>query len=164
MWGANRIHTVSKTHYWRPSLIIQLFNNAYRPYFRVWLSFASAYVSCVLVHKKNQLTVFWNTVKCKFQSLISKRMPRRRWLIVVCFIIKCAKRSDWLCQHSGSGPGTCTTVTRPFPGRPHSLARKTSGATACHNANKHSRAIGWPACQTMKKIATRAHAVKATDK
>ena len=115
MWGANRIHTVSKTHYWRPSLI--LFNNAYRPYFRVWLFFASAYVSCVLVHKKHQLTVLWNTVKCKFQSFISKTIPRRMRLIV-CFIIKCAKRSDWLCQHSGSGSRMCETVTRLFFGAP----------------------------------------------
>ena len=57
MWGANRIHTILKTNYWSPSLRIYPFNNAYNPYFQVWLSFASTYESCVLVHKKHQLTV-----------------------------------------------------------------------------------------------------------
>ena len=36
---------------------------------------------------------------------ISIRMSRKMWLIVVHFVIKCTKPSDWLCQHSGSGPG-----------------------------------------------------------
>jgi len=55
------------------------------------------------------------------KRFISKRMSRRMRLIVVYSVIKCAKRSDWLCQHSGSGPGKCATVTRLFFGHPHTV-------------------------------------------
>jgi len=63
--GRNRIHSISKNHYRRPSSRIPLFNNVYKPYFWVWLSFVCAYESCVLVHKEHQLTALWNTVRYK---------------------------------------------------------------------------------------------------
>ena len=92
-----------------------------KPYSRVWLSLISTCKSCALVNIiLRHSEMLSNT---RFNPLFQKIVQKMR-LIVVCSS-KSAKQSDWLCQHSGSGPRCVQRRPDCFWPPPHSLEHET---------------------------------------